>query len=114
MMGANPTTVYSGISQIPLSPGDIDQKLAENETLLQEWKAVFIRTDTTFVSSADAITHTQLRKKINENLALLASHLKTFFARTVSMMLIVLCVYAHIYIRIMYACTVLLYCILFY
>lgn len=101
-MSGNTSTGYSGISQTPLSPSDIDRKLAENETLLQEWKILFMKTDkSTTISSIDAITHTQLRKKINDNLALLASHLKTFFALTVSVNIVII-LYCNVYAVIFY------------
>ena len=69
-----------------LSPEDIDRKLAENERMLEEWRQLFIKADGrsgSILSAHEMQQHTHLRRKINENLAMLASQLKVFFAAKV-------------------------------
>ena len=69
-----------------LSSDDIDRKLAENERMLEEWRQLFIKAEgktSTLMTAHEMHQHSQLRRKINENLALLASQLKLFFAAKV-------------------------------
>ena len=69
-----------------LSSDDIDRKLAENERMLEEWRQLFIKADdktSSLMTAHEMHQHSQLRRKINENLALLASQLKLFFAAKV-------------------------------
>lgn len=89
----------------PLSSDEIDKKLQENESMLEEWRQLYLKgnklttralkinnfvpiiyvadRNNNIVTPADAVTHTQLRRRINENLSSLAAHLKIFFASAV-------------------------------
>ena len=81
-----PTMASSSSLPSYLSSDDIDRKLAENERMLEEWRQLFIQAEGktgAIMTAHEMHQHSQLRRKINENLALLASQLKLFFAAKV-------------------------------
>jgi hypothetical protein len=84
-MSAAPPPPTNTMTTTILSCEDIDNRLRENEFMLEEWRQIFEKSEhpNGIMSQAEMQQHAAVRRRINENLALLASQLKIFFAVTV-------------------------------